>query len=136
MVKIYGKEVKRNIKFDDRCEDLMMDLKLPTSDTWHNITIAQAREAKKIRDQLDLQNLRQNALTGSATGPDREKARALMLSISPTSNRTNTSGGISSAAGVVHINSHHDWSNLEGSRSNHNDTDNSIEEILRASSRR
>ena len=62
MVHIYGKEVKRNIRFDDRNEDLVMDIKLPTSSTWHNITIDQAREARKARDAIDIRNIRQTAL--------------------------------------------------------------------------
>ena len=89
MIKIYGKEVKRNIRFDDRNEDLMLDIKLPTSATWHNITIEQAREARKARETIDLRNIRQAALGGPASGQgasgiDRKKARALMLSISPS----------------------------------------------------
>ena len=36
----------------------MMDIKLPTSSTWHNISIEQAREAKRARDMIDIQNIR------------------------------------------------------------------------------
>ena len=76
MIHIYGKEVKGNIRFDDRNQDLMMDIKLPTSSTWHNITIDQAREARRTRDAIDLKNIRQTALsaTSQASGYDREKA--------------------------------------------------------------
>ena len=54
MVKIYSREVKRNICFDDRNEDLMVDVKLPTLNNWHNITIEQAREARKARDTIEM----------------------------------------------------------------------------------
>ena len=108
MIKIYGKEVKRNIRFDDRNEDLMLDIKLPTSATWHNITIEQAREARKARETIDLRNIRQAALGGPASGQgasgiDREKARALMLSISPS--HSPSASNFQSSSGVVHINS-------------------------------
>ena len=135
MVKIYGKEVKRNIKFDDTNQDLMMDLKLPTSQNWHNITIGQAREAKRIREQLDMQNIRKTALTNnsSSNALEVDKARALMLSISP--NKPGPSGA--QTGGVVHINNIEDWRSLENRSSSNEDTmDNSIEEILRAGATR
>ena len=115
MMKIYGKEVKRNIRFDDRNTDLMMDIKLPTSPAWHNITIEQAREAKKIRDHIDLKNLRQAALKGPSDGPpmDRDKARALMIAISPNGRNAGQSSNFQSTSGVVHINSSEDWRNFE-----------------------
>lgn len=132
MVRIYGKEVKRNIKFDDTNQDLMMDIKLPTSSTWHNISIDQAREARRIRETVDLQNLRQTALGNSSANNalDRDKARALMLAISPrTENRT---GNFRSDTGVVHIGSKEDWQNFESEDQTLND---SVEEILRGSSK-
>ena len=43
---LYGRDTKRNVKFDDRNMDLMMDVKLPGSLNWHNVTIGQARQAK------------------------------------------------------------------------------------------
>ena len=123
--------MKRNIKFDDRNDDLMMDIKLPTSATWHNITIEQAREARKTRDAIDMQNIRQTALGGATAGAsdmDREKARALMLSISPGRN-----GNFLSTSGVVHINSTEDWRNFEAD--DDNASDKSLEELLRGSQR-
>ena len=136
MLRMYGKGVKRNIKFDDRNSDLMMDIKLPTSETWHNITIEQARDAKKTRDALDMRNIRQAAL-GAAPGQasvhpvDREKARALMLAISPSQEKSNQTGNFQSVSGVVHINSEQDWRNFEAEQGSDNDShDRSIEEIL------
>ena len=131
IMKIYGREVKRNIRFDDRNEDLMMDIKLPTSPNWHNITIEQAREAKKMREQLDMQSIRQTALSGGAAANaiDREKARALMLAISPDKE---TTGNFKSPSGVVHINNADDWRNFEaGQESEDENGDKSVEEILR-----
>ena len=139
MVKIYGKEVKRNIKFDDRNLDLMMDIKLPTSNTWHNITIEQAREAKKARDMIDIRNIRQAALAGPSASQgepamNRDKARALMLAISPNKEASGSNNNFGSKTGVVYINSSQDWRNFE-SQEDGNATDESIEEILGAATR-
>ena len=132
IVKIYGKEVKRNIKFDDTNQDLMMDIKLPTSSTWHNVTIQQAREARKIRESLDMQNIKRAAIGGtpssSAAAIDQDKARALMLAISPQ--RSSASTNFKSLTGVVHINSEEDWRSFEGQ--GEEGLDDSVEEILRA----
>lgn len=135
MIKIYGREVKRSIRFDDRNDDLMMDIKLPTSTTWHNITIEQAREARKARDAIDMRNIRQTALRPDTLpvnpSMDREKARALMLAISPS--REGQSTNFQSRSGVVHINSEQDWSNFEsrgGDEDDGNSTDRSVEELL------
>ena len=131
MIKVYGKEVKRNIRFDDRNEDPMMDIKLPTSNNWHNITIDQAREARKAREIIDMRNIRRAALGATnqsmaSIGYDREKARALMLAGSPGSGAA--SGG-ASRSGVVHINSSEDWRAFENNDED-NASDRSIEEIL------
>ena len=127
MVNIYGKGVKRSIKFDDRVEDLMMDIKLPTSETWHNLTIGQAREAKRARDALDMQNIRQSAISnGQVNVIDKEKARALMLAISPGKEGNNTN-----KPGVVHINSVEDWRQIEGDDDDQDSFEDSVEEILR-----
>ena len=48
---LYGKDTKRNIKFDDHNRDLMVDIKLPGSVKWHNVTIDQARSAKRMREE-------------------------------------------------------------------------------------
>ena len=136
MIRIYGKEVKRNIRFDDRNDDLMMDLKLPTSSTWHNITIEQAREAKKARDNIDMQNIRQAALSGGQSGLPKEKAMALMLAISP---EKQSGSNFSSPTGVVHINNAEDWRNFESgrdARDSSNSSRQSVEEILRGGSSR
>ena len=136
MMNIYGKDVKRNIKFDDRNQDLMMDLKLPTSSQWHNISIEQAREAKRVRDAVDMQNIRQAAVSRGGVGAmDRDKARALMLSISPEKEKT---GNFTSNTGVVHINSEQDWMNFESTSGADKDEDSfeSIQEILRGSNAR
>ena len=140
MVRIYGKEVKRNIRFDDRNSDLMMDIKLPTSSTWHNITIEQAREARKARDLLDIKNIRQAALGSSAatnaSAVDRDKARALMLSFSPQGRSNDPPSNFQSTTGVVHINSSQDWRNFESETAQDESMDRSIEEILGARSTR
>ena len=82
---LYGKETKRNVKFDDRASDLMMDIRLPGSQTWHNITIEQARRAKKMRDEMEIGKLTQGkTIAGPAI--DRERAKVLMLTYSPHKN--------------------------------------------------
>ena len=134
MIRIYGKEVKHNIHFDDRNEDLMMDIKLPTSATWHNTTIDQAREAKKARDTIDIRSIRQTALGGypsQASGTEQDKARALMLAINP-SRGPSTSANFQSASGVVHINSSRDWTNFEAEEEEvtGDSSNRSVEEIL------
>ena len=80
MIEMYGKEVKRNIKFDDRTNDLMMDIKLPQSSKWHNITIKQAIEARKIKEERDVLAIR---AAGAERPLDKEKGKALMLTSSP-----------------------------------------------------
>ena len=136
MIRIYGKEVKRNIHFDDRNDDFMMDLKLPTSTTWHNISIEQAREAKKARDSIDMQNIRQAALSGGQSGLPKEKARALMLAISP---ERQSGSNFTSPTGVVHINDASDWRTFEGGRQSRDtscSSQQSVEEVLRGGSSR
>ena len=79
---LYGKETKRNVKFDDRTLDLMMDIKLPGSTTWHDITTEQARRAKKHKDEMEIGKLAQGkTIAGPAL--DRERAKVLMLTYSP-----------------------------------------------------
>ena len=104
-----------------------------TSSTWHNITIDQAREARRARDEIDMRNIKQIALRPgslpSTSGLDKDKARALMLAISPS--RDNQSSNFQSNSGVVHINSQRDWANFEAEGDDDgNSTDKSIEEIL------
>ena len=77
---LYGEGTKRNVRFDDRNMDLMMDLKLPSSNTWHNITDDQARRTKEMRDQLELKTLKRGQ-RGSAH--NRERAKVLMIEYSP-----------------------------------------------------
>ena len=88
---LYGKDTKRNIKFDDRNRDLMMDLKLPGSLKWHNITIYQARKAKKMREEMELSRLSSGR---TIVGPDadRERAKVLMLVYSPDKKATVATG--------------------------------------------
>ena len=138
MIRVYGRQVKRNIKFDDSNEDLMMDLKLPTTSNWYNITIEQTKEARKARERLDMQAIRRAAVAGPSTsaGMDRDQARALMLAVSPTRSGA-TAGNFTSNSGVVHINSEEDWRIFESSRANENENENedtfeSVEEILRS----
>ena len=80
-----------------------------------------------------MRNIRQAALGTSSDAPngagiDRDKARALMLAISP-SKEASQGSNFKSASGVVHINSAQDWSNFEA-ESDDNASDKSIEEIL------
>ena len=85
ITQVYGRGVKRSIKFDDRNENLMMDLKLPTSTSWQNITIEQARESLRIRDEINMRQIRAVGLAGVGNNNEvaREHAKALMLSLSP-----------------------------------------------------
>ena len=81
MIDMYGNGVKRNIKFDDRSESLMMDLKMPNSSRWHNITMRQAVEARRIKEERDIQAIK---AAGSDRAFDKEKTKALSLSASPS----------------------------------------------------
>ena len=92
MVNIYGKGVKRSIKFDDRNRDLMMDIKLPTSDVWHNITVEQAKEARKVRVESDLRSLRAIGAKTIQPSIGEERAKALMLNYSPSSSKGDANG--------------------------------------------
>ena len=56
---LYGKDTKRNIRFDDRNRDLMIDIKLPNSIKRHNITIEQAMKTKKLREEAEVVKLAQ-----------------------------------------------------------------------------
>ena len=80
MIELYGKEVKRNIKFDDRADDLMMDIKLPMSNKWHNITMRQAVEARRMKEEKDIQAIKSAGIDRTI---DKEKSRALALTASP-----------------------------------------------------
>ena len=79
----YGK-VKWNIKFDDRNSDLMLDIKFPASMTWHNITIRQATEAKRICEEKEIEALRQTSQLFSNNQAGAEKSCALLLQASAT----------------------------------------------------
>lgn len=91
---LYGNGTKRNIKFDDRVMHLMMDMKLPGSVKWHNITIEQACQSKKLRESSELARL----ISGKSVSGgehDKEKAKVLMLVYTPERKCTNAiaSGG-------------------------------------------
>ena len=96
---LYGRETKRNIKFDDRNRDLMMDIKLPGSTRWHNITIEQARKTKTMREELELTKLSQGR-TIAGPSADRERAKALMLVYTPDRNT-----GLAAGANLIDIES-------------------------------
>lgn len=69
----YGKENKRNIKFEDRNKDLMMNIGLPESTKWHNITIDQARKARNLRQDVELSKLKRGkTIAGPAADRERE----------------------------------------------------------------
>ena len=80
MIELYGKEVKRSIKFADRANDLMMDVKLPHSTKWHNIIIRQALEARRVKEERDVIAIR---MAGADKPVDKDKSKALMLTLSP-----------------------------------------------------
>ena len=71
----------------------MMDLKMPGSSKWHNITVRQAAEARKIKEERDIQ-----AIRASTTTLDKEKTKALSLSASPGAvSRSSNVGTLSNA---------------------------------------
>ena len=111
---------------------VMLHLFLSYHTYLHNITIEQAREAKRARDQIDMRNIRQTAISG-ASGFHQDKAKALMLAISPTKEGASSGSNFSSTTGVVHINSVDDWRNFETTQDDKSDDtfDRSIDEILR-----
>ena len=80
LINLHGKEVKRNIRFDDRAENLMMDIKMPQSSRWHNLTARQAIEARKIKEEKDIQAIR---LAAANRPTDKERTKALSLEASP-----------------------------------------------------
>ena len=83
----YGK-VKWNIKFDDRNNDLMIDIKFPSGTSWHNITIRQATEAKRIREEKEIEALK---LSSQSSGPGQiagERTKALLLQSNDNPNFT------------------------------------------------
>ena len=88
----YGK-VKWNIKFDDRNSDLMLDIKFPSALTWHNITIAQATEAKRIREEKEIEALRLTSQTSRNTKTGSEKTNALLLNKEITGSNNAPMGG-------------------------------------------
>ena len=97
---LYGPETKRNIKFDDRTRDLMMDVKLPGNSKWHNITADQAKKAKRFRDDAEIGKLSQGrAIAGPSQ--DRERAKALMLVYSPDTKSSGTT--LATGANLIDI---------------------------------
>ena len=97
---LYGQQTKRNIKFDDRTNDLMMDIKLPDSLKWHNVTIEQAKQAKKIREEMEIKKLC-NGQTIAGASHDRERAKVLMLAYSP--DKATGSNTIATGANLIDI---------------------------------
>ena len=81
MIDMYGKEVRRNIKFDDRNENLMMDIKLPNSARWHNISMRQAIEARKVKEERDIISIK---AAGADKPMDKERTKACLLYTSPS----------------------------------------------------
>ena len=61
----------------------MIDIKLPGSSKWHNVTVEEARKAKKLREEAELKKLSQGKSTPSS---DRERTKVLMLVYSPDHN--------------------------------------------------
>ena len=88
---LYGKDTKRSIKFDDRNKNLMMDVKLPGSLKWHNVTIEQARRAKKMSEEMEIAKLSKGK-TIAGPSADRERAKVLMLVYSPEKEATVATG--------------------------------------------
>ena len=107
---LYGKETKRNIKFDDRNRDLMIDIKLPGSTKWHNVTVEQAKRTKRLREESEVARLAQGR---SMAGPaeDAERAKVLTLIHSPQRQAVTVATG----ANLIDIkNSFRDSANNEG----------------------
>ena len=101
MIELYGREVKRNIKFDDRANDLMMDIKLPQSTKWHNITIRQAIEARKVKEERDAIAIR---MAGADKPVDKDKNKALMLTLSPGAvSRSSYIGALANAGNATPV---------------------------------
>ena len=102
MIELYGKEVKRNIKFDDRANDLMMDIRLPHSNKWHNITIKQAIEARKVKEERDAMAIR---AAGAERSIDKDRTRALMLTASPGAiSRSSMVGALGTGGNATPVN--------------------------------
>ena len=56
----------------------MIDIKLPGSTRWHNVTVEQAKRTRKLREESEVNRLAQGR---SVAGPaaDSERAKVLML---------------------------------------------------------
>ena len=79
---LYGRDTKRNVNFDDRNMDLMVDIKLPSSQKWHNVTIEQAKKAKQMREEKEIAQL-SNGKPVLGGDEDKERAKVLMLVYTP-----------------------------------------------------
>ena len=109
---LYGEGTKRSVKFDDRAKDLMMDVKLPGSLKWHNVTVDQARKAKRMREEAELTKLSQGK-TIAGPAADRERAKVLMLVYTPEKSSQNL---IATGANLIDIESsfHNNGTNAGG----------------------
>ena len=64
----------------------MIDIKFPTGSTWHNISIRQATEAKKLREEREIQALRLASSTNKQAQLTVERSQALLLQSSTNPN--------------------------------------------------
>ena len=88
----------------------MVDIRLPGSQKWHNVTITQAKQAKKFREETEVSKLSQGKPI-AGQDPDRERAKVLMLVHSPSRNGQPT---IATGANLIDIeNSFHQEKNNE-----------------------
>ena len=55
---MYGPNVKRSIRFDDAECSLVLNMKLSADDPWVSVSVEQARETKKIRNQASMTMIR------------------------------------------------------------------------------
>ena len=102
LINLHGKEVKRNIRFDERTENLMMDIKMPQSSRWHNLTARQAIEARKIKEEKDIQAIR---LAAANRPTDKERTKALSLDASPGAiSRSSTVGSLGTGGTATPLN--------------------------------
>ena len=66
-----GTSVKRSIRFDDSERSLILNMRLTADDPWVTVTVQQAMEAKRIRNQESIRLIRSTAppTTSGMTSP-------------------------------------------------------------------
>ena len=74
----YPTGLKRSIKFDDAAMDLAMDVKIPTNNNWHRLTIEQVRKANLSRPSTQ-----RNVESFNPVEEQAERNAALMIEEGP-----------------------------------------------------